>query len=365
MRAALSHEPGQPLNIEDITLDDPGEGKVTVRLEASAVCSTDQLTLAGERQKPVSIVPGHSATGLVEAVGPNTVKARVGDRVVVAGSMECGSCYSCLAASPSQCEKLWQDTFNPPTIGKTDEGRPIVGSGGVGAFSEYLTYHERNFAVVESDLDPTQLALLGCGGISGVGAVIEVGEVQPGDDVLILGCGHLGLWMIQAARMVGAANIIAVEPLQERRKTAEALGATLVIDPRSEDVGTQVYAQTQNRGVDVALEATGQPGSVEEAFALTRNGGVIVATSMVSPLGSSTITLPSVPLSLFGKQVRGSQSGGGFLNRDLPRIARLIERGKLDATALLSTTFPLSRVNHAMQAAADQTLITGVILNHS
>ncbi|TJY66110.1 zinc-binding alcohol dehydrogenase [Arthrobacter sp. CAU 1506] len=365
MRAALSLEPQQPLVVEDITLSDPGEGQVIVRLDASAVCSTDKLTLAGDRAAPIAVVPGHSATGVVEAVGHNTVKAQVGDRVVIAGSMECGSCYSCRQGTPSQCEKLWQDTFNPPHVGTTSHGLPLVGVGGVGTFSEYMTYYERNFAVVSSDLEPEHLALLGCGAISGVGAVIEVGQVKPGDDVLVLGCGHLGLWMIQAARMAGAANIIAVEPLPARRELAGTLGATTVIDPRNDDTAALVLAKTMGRGVDVALEATGAQGSVEDAFSLTRNGGIIVATSMVAPLQSSTVSLPSVPLSLFGKQVRGSQSGGGFLNRDLPRIARLIERGKLDVAAMLSTTFTLDQADEAMQAAADRSLITGVVLTHA
>lgn len=365
MRAVLSRHPQKELSVEGVTIDEPGEGQVVVRLDASAVCSTDLLTLAMDRESEAALIPGHSGTGIVEAVGAKITKTRVGDRVVIAGTMECGGCYPCLRGNPSQCEKLWQDTFAPPVIGSTTDGRSVAGVGGVGTMSEYMTYFERNFAVVDSDLPAEQLALLGCGGISGVGAVVEVGKVQVGDDVLILGCGQLGLWMVQAARMAGAANILAVDGRSERRNLAGILGATTVIDPASEDVASVAFSRTQGRGVDVALEATGAQGSVEEAFALTRNGGVVVATSMVAPLDSSTVTLPSVPVSIFGKQLRGSQSGGGHVNRDLPRLAKLIEAGRLDAATMVSRTFSLDEVNDAMRAAGDKTVITGVVLNRT
>lgn len=365
MRAALSRRAGEPLTIEPITLDEPGDGRVTVRIEASAVCMTDGLILGDSPDAPRPCIPGHSASGIVEAVGPNVVKTKVGDRVVIAGSMECGLCYPCTHGSPSQCDWLWRDTFAPPAVGRTGDGERVVGIGGVGTFAEYSSFAERNFAVVPSGLPAEQLALLGCGGISGVGAVLEVGRVRAGDHVLVLGCGHLGLWMIQAARLAGAAQIIAVEPIAERRGLAGRLGATAVVDPAAEEPKAVVDRLTANRGVDVSLEATGEAGGVETAFSLTRNGGVVVATSMVAPIGTSTITLPLVPAAVFGKQLRGSQSGGGHLNRDLPRIADLIERGLLDAAALVSRTFPLTEAGAAMEAAAARRLLTGVLLPHT
>ena len=204
MRAALARGEGAPIEIEEISLDPPGWGEVTVKIEASAVCRTDQLFMDGPVTPDRRFVPGHSASGVVVDVGPGVTKTKVGDRIVVAGTMECHKCYACLHGNPSQCERLWAEVADPPVVGHTADGLDVVGFGAAGTFAEYMTYREYCYAVVDSTLNPVQLAVLGCGGISGVGAVWEVGGVQPGDSVVVVGCGHLGLWMIQAAKAAGA-----------------------------------------------------------------------------------------------------------------------------------------------------------------
>jgi Zn-dependent alcohol dehydrogenase len=222
-----------------------------------------------------------------------------------------------------------------------------------------MKYREHCYAVVDSSLDAVQLAVLGCGGISGVGAVWEVGRVQPGESVVVVGCGHLGLWMIQAAKAAGAGPIIAVDPLPDRRDFALKVGATAAVAP--EDARTMVDTLTAERGADLALEATGEPGGIEQAFTLSRNGGTVVATSMVAPLDTATTTLPANTVSLFGRVIKGSQSGGGFLDRDIQRIADAIESGTLDVDVMISRVFPLEEAGAAMRAAVERDLITGVI----
>lgn len=359
MRAALARGEGAPIEIEEITLDPPGWGEVTVRIEASAVCRTDQLFIDNPVSSDRRFVPGHSACGTVIEVGPGVMKTKVGDRIVVAGTMECGKCYPCLHGSPSQCERLWVEVATPPAVGRTAAGHVVAGFGGAGTFAEYMKYREHCYAVVDSSLDAVQLAVLGCGGISGVGAVWEVGRVQPGESVVVVGCGHLGLWMIQAAKAAGAGPIIAVDPLPDRRDFALKVGASAAVAP--EDARTTVDALTAERGADLALEATGEPGGIEQAFTLSRNGGTVVATSMVAPLDTATTTLPANTVSLFGRVIKGSQSGGGFLDRDIQRIADAIESGTLDVDVMISRVFPLEDAGAAMRAAVERDLITGVI----
>lgn len=359
MRAAVARGSGAPLEIEDVQLDPPGPGEVTVRLEASAVCRTDQLFMDDLVAPGRVFVPGHSACGVVVEVGPGAVKTKVGDRIVVAGTMQCGRCYPCLHGSPSQCDRLWAEVAAPPVVGRTSAGTAVAGFGGAGTFAEVMNYREHCYAVVDSALDPTHLALLGCGGISGVGAVWEVGGVQPGDSVAVIGCGHLGLWMVQAARAAGASTVIAVDPRPERRAFALEIGATVALGPAEAEAAIRDH--TAGRGADLALEATGEPGGVEQAFVAARNGGTVVATSMVAPLQTATTSLPTNTVSLFGRVIKGSQSGGGNLDRDVQRIADAIEAGALDVEVMLSRTFGLADAGTAMQAAVDRELITGVI----
>jgi S-(hydroxymethyl)glutathione dehydrogenase/alcohol dehydrogenase len=359
MRAAVARGSGAAIEIEDVELDPPGWGEVVVRIEASAVCRTDQLFMNDPVSPDRCFVPGHSACGIVVEVGPGVTKTAPGDRVVVAGTMECGKCYPCRHGAPSQCDRLWIEVGTPPVVGRTSSGVAVAGFGGAGTFAEYMKYREHCFAVVDSTLDATHLALLGCGGMSGVGAVWEVGGVQPGDSVAVVGCGHLGLWMIQAAKAAGASSIIAVDPLPERREFALRVGATNAAAPA--DAAATVERTTDGRGADLTLEATGEPGGVEQAFALCRRGGTVVTTSMVAPLDSASSHFPTNDVSMFGRVIVGSQSGGGFLNRDVQRVARAIEAGTLDVDVMLSRVYTLDEAGAAMQAAVNRELITGVI----
>jgi Zn-dependent alcohol dehydrogenase len=364
MRTAISRQDGQ-IAVEDITLVDPGPGQVVVRLDASAICTTDTVSVDGFSPSVRPFVPGHSATGIVEEVGPGVTKARVGDRIILAGTMECGVCYQCQRGTPSQCDRLWETVFSAPQIvGHADsDGAEIVADAGAGAFAERMVYNERCFAVVESNLPVEQLALLGCGGLSGIGSVVEIARVQPGDSVAVLGCGHLGVWMIQAARAAGAERIFAIDPLARRREFAGTLGATDLVDPGNGDPEEQIRERTHGRGADVALEATGSAEGLAQVFGLARNGGIVVPTSVAVPIMTSTVTLPAAPYALFGKQIRSSQSGGGFLRRDIPRFARMIESGRLNAEAMVSRVFALDEVADAFQAARDRQVMTGVLLN--
>jgi Zn-dependent alcohol dehydrogenase len=225
--------------------------------------------------------------------------------------------------------------------------------------AERMIHREVSLVPVESDLPAEYLCLLGCGVMSGLGAVLSVADVRPGDTVAVVGCGHLGLWMVQAARLAGARQIIAVEPLAERRKLAGTLGATDLVDPGEGDPVEQVKALTGGRGTDVALEAGGTTAAMEESFRMARAGGVVVPTSMDQP--DSTVTLSAIDYAISGKRVLSSQTGGGHVRRDVPRFAALLESGAVDATPIVSRHFALDEINDAIAAAQAKEVLTGVI----
>jgi S-(hydroxymethyl)glutathione dehydrogenase / alcohol dehydrogenase len=207
------------------------------------------------------------------------------------------------------------------------------------------------------------LSLLGCGVTAGVGAVLNLAEVQAGSSVAVVGCGALGLWMIQGARVAGATTIVAVEPRGERRELARAVGATHALDPADGDPVAAVKALTGGRGADYALEAAGPPEAMAQALAMTRPAGTMVPAGWETL--SSTVTLPAVDFAVGGKRIQSCQYGGAHIRRDVPRFAGMLEAGLLDAVPLVSRRFALEEVNEALAAASRRELITAVIVPDS
>jgi S-(hydroxymethyl)glutathione dehydrogenase/alcohol dehydrogenase len=195
---------------------------------------------------------------------------------------------------------------------------------------------------------------------TGVGAVLNLAEVQPGSSVAVVGAGALGLWMVQGARVAGAATIVAVEPRPERRALALAVGATAVVNPDADDPVEAVKALTAGRGADYVLEAAGPPAAMATALAMTRPAGTMVPAGWETL--SSTVTLPAVDFAIAGKRIQSCQFGGAHIRRDIPRFAAMMASGLLDAEPLISRRFGLDEVNAALAAAAEREVITGILL---
>jgi S-(hydroxymethyl)glutathione dehydrogenase / alcohol dehydrogenase len=359
-RAAVLTEFGSPLVVEELRLSEPGPGEALVRIEATVMCITDVLSISGFSLSPRPFIPGHAAVGVVEMVGQGTDRVAIGQRVVVAGSAECRSCYACVRGTPGACEEIARGSIPPVQMAFQPDGIPVTSDVGHGTMADRMVLRQVMLVPIESDLPPEYLCLLGCGVTSGLGAVLSVADVLPGDSVAISGCGHLGLWMIQAARLTGAEQIIAVEPLAARRKLAADLGATHVVDPTSEHPVMQVKALTGGRGVDTSFEAAGSTAAMRDAFLMARPGGTVVVTG-VDGDPSSSVALPTVDYTLGSRRILSSQFGGGHMYRDIPRFARMIERGLVDAHSIVSKVFPLDEVNQAVLAARRHDVISGVI----
>jgi S-(hydroxymethyl)glutathione dehydrogenase/alcohol dehydrogenase len=355
VKAAVLEAFGSPFAVEEVELLPPGPTEVVVRTGATVFCITDCINARGELGKEPPTILGHAGIGVVEEVGERVHRFRPGDRVVAPGTPECGVCYWCVRARPDQCAQLFA---KPLHIANRADGAAVTCTG-VGSYAEQMRLRETAVFPVESDLPDEQLCLLGCGITSGLGAVLNAAQVEAGSSVAIVGCGQLGLWMVQGARVAGAAQIIAVEPRADRRTLAGELGATDLVDPGAGDPVEQVQALTGGRGVDYALEAAGPPEGMVQAFTMARKAGTVVLTGVETL--TSTITFSSIELALRGKDVRSSQNGRVRMGRDIPRFVRMIEEGLVDPLPLISTVYTLEGINEAARAADAHEDLSGVI----
>jgi Zn-dependent alcohol dehydrogenase len=357
VRAAVLEAVDAPFVVEDVEPRPLGAREVRVRTGGAAFCITDCLVQHGALPARHPAILGHSAIGVVEEAGPDVVRARVGERVVVPATPECGVCFFCVHRRSDQCVQL---VGAPPRVVATRADGTEVTASGTATYAELITIPETFAFPLESDLPDEQLALMGCGVVSGLGAVLNVAQVAPGESVAVVGCGHLGLWIVQGARAAGAGRIIAVEPRAERRALAAELGATDLVDPADADPLEQVRALTGGRGADHVIEAAGRVEAMEQAFLMARNAGSVVLTGVQAL--DATVTLPAMTLALRGRTVRSSQSGNVWMSRDVPRFARMIEDGSVDPLPLISRIYALDEINDAALASEQRHDLTGVIL---
>ncbi|HKE80547.1 MAG TPA: zinc-binding dehydrogenase [Solirubrobacteraceae bacterium] len=359
MRAALLAELKQPFVVEDVDLLDPTPGRVIVRTGATPFCSTDCINQRGDLGKVPPTILGHASIGTVEELGADVTHVRVGDRVLVPGTPECGHCFYCAEGRPDQCSELFDATTYFHVAERAD-GAPITAAGNVGGYAERMNVTANQAFPLHTDLPDDVLSLLGCGITSGVGAVFNVAEVKPGRSVAVFGTGHLGLWMIQGAKVAGAGKIIAVEPIAWRREMAGRLGATDLVDPADGDPVEQVRALTEGRGADYALEAAGPTVAQEQVFRAARRAGTVVLTG-VERLGA-TVTYSQTELALQGRRLLSCQNGNVRMRRDLPLLVGMLEDGRLDAGPIITARYGLDRINDALAASAEKRDLTGVIV---
>jgi S-(hydroxymethyl)glutathione dehydrogenase/alcohol dehydrogenase len=255
MRAALLAAVREPFVVEDIDYLDPAPGRVLIRTGASPFCSTDCVNWRGELFKIPPTILGHASMGEVVEVGAGVDHIKVGDRVIVPGTSECGVCFYCSIGRPDQCSETFDRGGIWPHVANRKTGEPVSAAGNVGGYAEAMNVTASQVFPVQTDLPDEWLSLLGCGITTGVGSVHNVARVQAGSSIAIFGLGHLGQWMVQAARLANARRIIAVDPIAERRELAGRFGATDTVDPEEDDPVEQVKALTEGRGADYTMEA--------------------------------------------------------------------------------------------------------------
>jgi S-(hydroxymethyl)glutathione dehydrogenase/alcohol dehydrogenase len=359
VRAAVLHELKAPLSVEEVEPIGLGPRDVLVRITASGLCHSDLLFLAGVGRFPPPMVLGHEGAGVVEEVGADVRALRAGDRVICSWVTPCGDCRLCVTGQSHLCDGLGE-AWEAPKL-RTAGGTEVREMLGVGSFAEAAVIDERALVRVETDLPDEQLALIGCGVTTGVGAALNTAAVSPGSTVAVFGCGGVGQSIVQGARIAGAARIIAVDPVELKRSSALRLGATDALDPSEGDAVEQIRALTGGRGADYAFDAAGLEQTMGPAYKATRRGGTVVLVGIPHP--DTRIPWPPVDQILTGKRLLGCLYGSADVRRDFPRLVELAEQGKLDLASMVSRTITLDEVNEGLAAIEGGEVIRSVIVN--
>jgi S-(hydroxymethyl)glutathione dehydrogenase/alcohol dehydrogenase len=350
IKAAVLYEAKKPLVIEQVQLDDPGPNEVLVKMAASGVCRSDLHVMKGEWPSPFPIVLGHEASGRVEAVGANVTRVKPGDPIVLSFAPNCGYCSYCATGKPHLCETM-RAVENGKLPGNhtrlSKNGEPIYHFGRTASFAEYSVIHESSAVPIGPETSLDLAALVGCAVTTGVGAVLNSAQVPPGSTVAVIGCGGVGLNVIQGARVVNAARIIAVDISQEKLEFAERFGATDTIDAREENPVRAIRKLT-NGGVDFAFEVLGSGPTIRTAFDAIRSGGTAVVVGMGA--NGEDAPIDSRLISAQEKTLKGSFYGSARTSVDMPRYLALAQAGKLDIDSLVTRRYPLEEINEAYDA---------------
>ena len=346
MKAAVLRETRAPLTIEDIVVAEPAPREVLIRTAAVGVCRSDLHFVDGSFPHALPTVPGHEAAGVVEAVGSDVAHVRPGDHVITFFTAFCGACEFCTSGRPSLCTdaSTRRAPDATPRIALAD-GTPLATFLNLSAFAERMLVHENACVAISRDMPLDRAALLGCAVITGAGAVFNDSRVRPGESVAVIGAGGIGLAAINAARIAGAARIVVIDPVEEKRAIAQRLGATDALAP-DKDTAKAVMALTGG-GVHYAIEAVGRPETAELAWQILRRGGTATILGMIAPGQSVSIPGPSF---LSGKKLQGSLLGSSRFPIDLPRLVDHYLAGRLDLDTLIAERIALEDINHAFDA---------------
>jgi len=349
VKGAVLYEFGSPLVIDDIEVDPPQEGEVLVRVAASGVCHSDLHAVQGIHPPPLPVILGHEGAGIVEEVGENVHHVRPGDHVILSWLPYCGKCRFCSAGRPGLCDDLaWSDagTMMDGTT-RFHRGDLRILHNTASTFAELTVVPAQTAISVDPSLPLAELALLGCAVMTGVGAVLNTARVRPGETVAIVGCGGVGLNIVQGAVIAGAEVIIAVDVMPEKLELARSLGATHTVNA-SDGAVKQAVHETVPGGVHYSFEALGRPETIQTAISLIGKGGKAVLVGMAPP--DARIALDALSMTYQEQSIMGSWYGSCRPSVDFPRLLELYQDGKLELKSLVTRTCKLEEVNEAFDA---------------
>lgn len=342
MKAAVLIETGKPLVIEDVVISKPAPHEVLIRTAACGLCHSDLHFMDGLYPHPLPAIPGHEAAGIVEAVGSEVRTVKVGDAVVTCLSAFCGHCAFCVTGRMALCvgTETRRARDAAPRIARAD-GTPVVQMLNLSAFAEMMLVHEHACVRIDPDMPLDRAAVLGCAVTTGAGTIFNACKVTPGETIAVVGCGGVGLATINAAKIAGAGQIIAADPLPEKRALALKLGATHVVNALAEDAAAQIL-EISKGGVDHAIEAVGRPASGALAVKSLKRGGTATILGMMPR--DHSVGLSALDL-LAGKKLQGVIMGDNRFPVDIPRLVDFYLRGLLDLDLIISETIPLGQIN--------------------
>ncbi|MBM3491154.1 MAG: Zn-dependent alcohol dehydrogenase [Alphaproteobacteria bacterium] len=361
-RAAVLHEVGKPLAIEEVELAAFKPSDVLVRLHASGLCHTDLEVMQGSLRYPLPIVLGHEGAGVVERVGSDVTTLRPGQHVICSWNPNCGHCFYCDGDQPILCEPF---TRHQPAGHLLDgSSRLTVGGAKLHHYSmicshaEYCVVPEAGAVAVPSEVPFDRACLIGCGVMTGVGAVMRVAKVGVGQSVAVLGCGAVGLNVLQGARLAGAEPIIAVDVEPAKLALARAFGAQETLDAGQGDVAARVKGLTRGRGADHVFEAAGIRHTLQTGFDAVRPGGQLVLLGKTDVEEKVALRWGSV---MGEKRIVRSSYGGARPRQDFPLLARLYLEGRLKLDELITRRLRLAEINDGFAAMTQGKLVRAVL----
>lgn len=359
MRKPAPYAASQPLVVEELDLEGPGPGEVLVEIAAAGLCHSDLSVIDGARPRPLPMVLGHEASGLVVDVGPGVEDLRAGDRVVFSFVPMCGSCTPCAVGRPVLCERGAQANLRGTLLSgarrfRNRRGEPLHHHLGVSAFSRHTVAVRESLIPIPPDVPLEQAALFGCAVMTGVGAVVNTARVEPGARVAVFGLGGVGLAVVLGARLAGALQIVALDLLPAKLELARRLGATHTV-PAGEATAVEAVREITGGGADYAFEAVGNATVLGQAYAATRRGGMTVAIGLAH--SEQRLDLQAVSLVAEERRLVGSYMGSAVPRRDLPRLLELYRAGKLPVDALVSGRVELAAVNAAFDALREGAVV--------
>lgn len=345
----------RPITVSELSLRNPGPGEVQVRIEAAGICHSDLSVVDGNRPRPIPMLLGHEAAGIVTRLGTGVTDIVVGDRVVMTFLPRCGSCAACATQGFLPCTAGSLSNGNGTLLGGgrrlSRDGHEVNHHLGVSAFADHATVDRRSVVRVDPDVPSTIAALLGCAVLTGGGAVINAGRAQPHHTVAVVGLGGVGMAAVMTAAAIGVSAVYGIDLVQSKRDLACEVGADSAMTP----------ADAIDNGVraDIVIEAVGNSRGFDTAIELVAPGGKIVSVGLGAP--DSTYSIPALRLVSEGLTVMGSYLGSAVPERDIPRFAEMWRNGVLPLERLVSDIIPLDRINEAMDALADASALRQII----
>lgn len=359
MKAAVCYEPGKPLVVEDIDLDAPQQGEVQVRLAATSICHSDVHSIRGDWQHGnYPLVAGHEAAGVVEEIGAGVTLVKPGERVVVSLLRSCGRCFYCTKGAPNHCTGVF--ALQTESRLHTKTGVRIYQGIRTAAFAERAIVDQSQLVPIPASIPLDRAALLACGVITGVGAVINTAQVKPGSTVVVIGAGGVGLNAIQGARISGAARIIALDILDMKLQAALIFGATHLLNGKRENVRQAILDLTEGRGADDVFVTVGSTEAVAQGLTLLRQEGTLVIVGM--PSTGATAALPVTTVANQGLRILGSFLGSTRLSVDIPWLIELYQQRRLKLDELITARYPIEDINVAIEAMERGEALRNVIL---
>jgi S-(hydroxymethyl)mycothiol dehydrogenase len=356
VKGVVSRAKGEPVELVDIVVPDPGPGEVVVAVEACGVCHTDLHYRDGGINDDYPFLLGHEAAGTVEAVGEGVTEVAPGDFVVLNWRAVCGACRACAKGKPWYCFA----THNATQRMTLTDGTELSPALGIGAFCDKTLVAAGQCTTVDRDAEAAAVGLLGCGVMAGFGAAVHTGGVGLGDSIAVIGCGGVGNAAIQGARIVGATTIVAVDIDDRKLEQAKRFGATHTVNSTTEDPVERIRELTGGFGADVVVEAVGRPETYEQAFYARDLAGTVVLVGVPTP--DKRITLPLIDVFGRGGALKSSWYGDCLPSRDFPMLVDLYRQGRFDLDSFVTERIGIADIEAAFDKMHQGEVLRSVVV---